>query len=80
MEFSRGCIVFRKNDALKSRFQYNVILKKMKLHLIFFPNSIYSLILKKDCNEVLEIIHIEYTDYSILKTHCQMLTLFTDSR
>ena len=31
------------------------------------------MVLKKDYNEVLEIIHIEYTYYSILKIHCQML-------
>lgn len=37
MEFSWGYIMFRKNDAWKSTFQYNVILKKNEITFDFFP-------------------------------------------
>lgn len=48
-------------------------IKKMKLHLFVLPNSICALVLNKDYTEALEITHIEYTDYVILKIYCQML-------
>lgn len=58
------------------RVLHNTMLKKNEIafEFVFFLSSICALVLKKDGTESLEIIHVEYTDESIWKPHCQMLT------